>query len=868
MLWPWNDAPLDRFVVLLPGDASLDWGASTTVSARLTQRGAAAGVRPADLVLETRGGDGVWRVSAWDRVDAEAASFETGPLSGALDYRARRRDQATSARRLTPVAAPRFKAARAVDDGARGPKTFVLGEDAPVRARRGDWITVSGEPEAELASAALRLSSLQAPLPMRAGSGGSWSAGFPAQEDATLSFALVSADGRRDAAPPAYALAVLGDAKPAAELLSPQVPLQAGPREVIPIAYAARDDGALTKLELATRAQGKESRRALPLERGASEALGDAHLALKDYRPGVEVEFWIEAWDDASPPQGARSERGTVEIVDVDAAHAESLKARDAALAALDKAAEAAEAAAKAARSGDENAAREAARPVAGRMAAASGALMRWTQALAEDPRANPGLAEQADAAAQSLAEAAMEGLPKAESALAEKNLAAAAREQSALAEQARSAASALKEGSAVQNAQDMADRARGAERESADIERSLSALQSASPAELAELSKALAGVQEALEDLRKAVDALPEADPETSKVRDLPLDSARESAQKLQNALRSGDAAAAAKAARELAEKLSRVSKGLRESGMRSAQSRADKAKQGAGKVAQAWREAVAAQERAVESARRREAERQAGMLKEQKALVRRAQDEIESALSSSPPPEAERAARAAKQSLAQGRADDAARQLRQAAGACAAASAPARTRRCRAPSSPPRNRSSAACRRPRTIPPPRARRRTRRPPRRRRPRACAARSPRPRARSASCPAGRCGAWTARSASRSPAKARCAAATPPRASSARRPRSRSCRTARRARRAPKARPAAWARAWRCPSRCPAARCAAPGAARPARASAACACPRPTSTALRRSCARSSSARSARAAPPRTTPRSRSTSAA
>ncbi|PIR17682.1 MAG: hypothetical protein COV48_08400, partial [Elusimicrobia bacterium CG11_big_fil_rev_8_21_14_0_20_64_6] len=247
---PWLDAPLDRLVMLLPGDASVDWGASATVTARLTREGLAAGLRGADLVLETRGADGSWHEAAWSRVDGGSVTFETGGLTGTLDYRARRRDLVTSSRRLSSVAPPRFEDAKAIVHGARGTRTFILGEDSPVRARRGDWVTVRGRGAVAPASAALRLSSLPAPIFMRAAQDGSWSAGFLAQEDAMFSLLLVSADARRDSSPPSYSLSVLGDAKPVVELLSPQVPLQAGPGDRVTIAYVARDDGALTRLEL------------------------------------------------------------------------------------------------------------------------------------------------------------------------------------------------------------------------------------------------------------------------------------------------------------------------------------------------------------------------------------------------------------------------------------------------------------------------------------------------------------------------------------------------------------------------------------------------------------------------------------------
>lgn len=669
VLAPWLDAPLDRLVVLLPGDASVDWGASTTLTARLTPEGVSAGLRGADLTLETRGEDGAWRTSTWDAVNADFASFDTGALAGALDYRARRRDLVTSLRRLRAIPAPRFKDVKAIVHGTRGAKIFQLGVDAPVRARRGDWVTVRGTADAQIGSAALRLSTLPAPIAMREAGDGTWSAGFLAQEDAALSLFLVSVDERRDPSPPAYALSVLGDAKPAVELLSPQVPLQAGPRDAVTITYTARDDGALTRLDLIIHASKGDLRRALIFERGASQALGDTALSLRAYPPGSVVEFWLEASDDASPPQSARSEKGSVEVVDVDVAHTEALAAREKALKALDRAAEAAEAAAKAAASGNEEAARESAKPVAGLWSASAGALMAWNESARFDPRANPGLSEQAAAAAESLAAAGMEGLPKAASALEQRDLPKAAREHSALAEQARAAAAALRAGSSVQNAQDMSDRAFGAQREGRELSESIERMKGKlAPAEAAELQNALASVDAALAELQKTIDALPEASEETSKVRDLPLGGAREAASVLQRALKNGDAAGAAAAAKDLAEKLSRVSKGLRESGQRAARSQSARAKERAGRVAQAWREAVARQEKAVEAARRRENARLANIVRSQKELLLQTRDAIDSALASAPSAEAERAARAARASLAAGRIDETVKLLRAA--------------------------------------------------------------------------------------------------------------------------------------------------------------------------------------------------------
>ena len=187
-------------------------------------------------------------------------------------------------------------------------------------------------------------------------------------------------------------------------------------------------------------------------------------------------------------------------------------------------------------------------------------------------------------------------------------------------------------------------------------------------PSQLADLKNALAEVDQALEDLKKSIEALPESSQETSHVRELPLEEARRSAADLRQALQKGDAAAAAKAARELAQQLSRLSQGLRESGKRVAQNHAEKARASAARVNRAWKEAVDAQEKSVEAARGLVNALQAARLRAQKDLLRRTQDDIDSALASSPSPEAERDLREAARQLAAGKIDQTIKHLRSA--------------------------------------------------------------------------------------------------------------------------------------------------------------------------------------------------------
>ncbi|HXT01288.1 MAG TPA: hypothetical protein VN915_11475, partial [Elusimicrobiota bacterium] len=457
-LLPWNDAALARWVDVSPGDSSVDWGGPVSVTARPTGEARAAGVRSGALTLESRGADGAWRALPWTSADENEASWKTESLSAPLDYRVRWRDLTGRAYRLTPVAPPRWKRATATVREARGERSFVLGEDAAVRARRGDWVEIEGEPDGPLSAATLRLSA-DAPVALRQ-DGGVWKGGFPAAVDTTLTFDLVSGEGRRDPSPPVYSLTVAADAPPTAELLSPQVPLVASPQDSITVTWAARDDSAITGASLVVRSNGRERAIALPVPSPARpEALGDYSWSLDGFSPGARAEFWIEARDDASPPQVGRSEKGSVEIVDAAADHAAALAARDAADMAVERAAARAEAARDWAKKGDLAKSGEETQGLKQDWAAASKALDDWAKKSAADPRGDPGLAEEAQRSAEEFSQAGQDGLPAAEKALAKSDASSAAKEQGALADQARGVQQSMREGAKAQQVQDFADK-------------------------------------------------------------------------------------------------------------------------------------------------------------------------------------------------------------------------------------------------------------------------------------------------------------------------------------------------------------------------------------------------------------------------
>ncbi len=453
-----------------------------------------------------------------------------------------------------------------------------------------------------------------------------WKGGFTAAADATLTFELVSAEGRRDPSPPAYSLTVAVDAPPTAELLSPQLPLVASPQDSIVVTWAARDDSAVTAASLVVSAGGRE--RVIPLAVPSpprAEALGDYSWSLEGFAPGTRAEFWIEARDDASPPQVGRSEKGSVEIVDAEADHAAALAAARRGRRGGRAAAASAEAARDAARKGDlPGVERGDERGLKRDWEAARKALEDWAKQSASDPRGDPGLAEEAERAAEQFAQAGDEGLPAAEKALAQKDAPSAAREQGALADQARGVQQSLREGAKAQAVQDFADKMENGAKSGDEMAEAAGQLAArgkdgtVSAAELEKLEQSLAEIEKSLEELRKAVKGLPEISQEqaSGKTQDLPLDDAREAAGDLRRALESGDVAGAAKAAQKLAQRLKQLAKTLNEAGRRAAEAHGKKGSEAAARVQKAWQAAAQAQTAAVEAARKVENARVAQML------------------------------------------------------------------------------------------------------------------------------------------------------------------------------------------------------------------------------------------------------------
>ncbi len=560
LLRPWRDVPLERFVSVSPGDASVDWGKPATISARWLP-GAPAGHARHELTLWLDDG-ARWRRANWDKSGDGEQRFTADGLTAPLRYRLAWRDLESRDYALTPVLEPSLESPRARVHG-REPGWVPLSPAEPLLVMRGALVTVSGHPNQPISRAALALSSLPQPVEMRASASGDYEATFVAQEDAELRFSLETPDGRSSRDVAAYPLRVQPDQPPTIELLSPLEPVLAGPEDSIPIAYSAKDDGGLTKISLLLRAPGGAVRE-LPVEKlnGRLDFVGDTSLALAGLPLG-RAEFQLKAVDNASPPQAGLSAKGVVEIADLQGAHARTQKEWDKAEQSLKQAAGTLE--------------RRDLQALPQDWARAEQDLRQLAQSMAQDAYANPGIAEQTKSAADGLAAAQKSELPAAQRA-AQQHAADAAARQERLARRLEQARRMLADGRALQGLQDAFNQS-GRMAESGDsLQSKLDSLSrggKASKQDAAKLGEELGRIQKQLESLQKALESLPKAGPqaaEPAQAVSMPIQSARQNADALSRALERGDFAEAARLARKLSEDLAKIQQAVGQSAAGSA--------------------------------------------------------------------------------------------------------------------------------------------------------------------------------------------------------------------------------------------------------------------------------------------------------
>jgi hypothetical protein len=617
VLTPWRDARLDALVDVVPGDVRVAAGSS----ARLGARWRAAGAGGA-LALEVREPGGSWETAA----AGPAPSFETRPLAAPLEYRAAFHALRGRTFTVTPTAPPRLRDAtlRAVPPGRpAAAREFPLDGSSELALPRGSAVTVRGRPPSGAATAALEVSGMGR-LPMRPVDGG-LEASFVLAADASVSVRVAEPGSPADPAPAALLLRAQDDKPPVVELLSPAFEAQVSPRERLPVVFSAKDDNGVAAVFLHWRGpdgrEGKAQARAWSASQ--REVLAQYDWDLSAWSAPARLEFWLEAVDDAAPrPNAALSARGSVRLLDLDAAHQRALRASDDAEASL-RALARKEASLRAALG----------RPGDGAWRALEGELEAdWPRALraaseaassaAADPYAAAGAAASARLASAELESLSASARPRARALSRAGDMAGAAAARAVLEAGARRAADELSQGREAQSMRELWNAAQrmgqASDDSAAALERAASG-QALSSEERERLSGALRELERQAGALAQALSALPAADPGSlreagRKVYTIPLEDALKASRGLQEALARGDYAAAARLAKELSGELARLREALsgaaRDLGGKGALAEEERR---LAELDSSWRDATREQAGALESAGRARAQAQA---------------------------------------------------------------------------------------------------------------------------------------------------------------------------------------------------------------------------------------------------------------
>ncbi len=568
VLAPWRDVPLERFVAIAPGDANVEWGSAVKLAARF-DGGAPAGRDRRELKLWLDGGDG-WKAARWDSFTESGGDYNVEELSRPLRYRLTWRDLESRTYALAPVSLPELDALQALIHGPE-PVAAALTAAEPLSVLRGTMITISGRPNQPLASARIKLSTLPAPITMKLQPSGEYAASLVVQEDALLRFELEATDGR-DNTGSAYSIKALPDMPPKIELLSPLEPLAASPRDTIAVSYSAADDGGLTKISLLVRAKGMPQREILLQKPGGKrEVAGEFPWELAGL-PFGHVEFQLKAVDNASVPQTGLSSAGTVELVDFAAGHEQAEKSWSKAEESLKTLAALEERARTQITQPDPATVDRESSELSKSWDEAAEDYLQWSRAMEKDAYANPGLAEAAKAEAQSLEESRGKELPEALKAAKAGDNAAAQRRHETLAARVKQAQRLLSEGRKLQGLQDFYSEAGRMNQSGSDLQSKLDSLAqkgAADPQAMAELKAGLEKLQKQMDELSKAMQAMPKVDANSPEAKsrqtyELPLNEARSQADELASAMARGDLKAAAEIAKRLSESLAKIQRAL----------------------------------------------------------------------------------------------------------------------------------------------------------------------------------------------------------------------------------------------------------------------------------------------------------------
>ena len=636
---------MESLLVLEPGNARALWGSSVKIEARWKGRGEGTDSRPE---LELRQESGPWRAAPWDPKSGGFV-YTIASLTSPVEYRARHKDLRSSAYRLTPVPFPRFTelSARLRLPGAQSKsRELKLEAGAEISALQGSWVVLRGKPDRALSSARMSLSTLAGPSAMSPLPGGDWEGSFRLIESGLLRLELAAEDSMRDPDPVPFPLRALEDKPPSVELLSPAFDAEISPRERLPVAFEARDDYGLSRVSLLARLKdGPETEIPVRALESPLEFLGDFSLDLSRFPAGAEVELRVKAADAASPrAQSSVSAPVILRLRDFEGLHQKARTRWMYTQAVLDMLAQREAAAEKHARlmaqSGPDKM-EEYSRIQRGLDEVldkdwdrASSALDELTQALSEDPYANPGMAETAKAASRAMKEMRGEEFGKAKEAGRSGEHERSARLHQALKEKVGRTSELLKEGGEVQAFQDYWNEAHRMDQAGSElsgkIERMAQGGKTPSAEELRELKEAFDSLKSQMEALTRSIQSLPKAEPGSPKDKNrktfvVPLGQAASTMNALQNALAAGDFKAAARIAKKLSEDLAKVRQSIADAARaQAAQSPGEQAARKMDEALDLWRDVVEGQSRSLKMTQGLEEERAKALRAGQERLLR----------------------------------------------------------------------------------------------------------------------------------------------------------------------------------------------------------------------------------------------------
>lgn len=135
---------------------------------------------------------------------------------------------------------------------------------------------------------------------------------FPVQRDARYHFSLTTRRGEKLEERRSHTIRAIADAPPEIAMLAPAADVELRDNQTITIAYAAKDDFSVAKIELVVEVVGSKDPKRLPIAANSEltpkkEGTYGWHVAELALTPGAEARFYLEATDNnaiAGPQRG------------------------------------------------------------------------------------------------------------------------------------------------------------------------------------------------------------------------------------------------------------------------------------------------------------------------------------------------------------------------------------------------------------------------------------------------------------------------------------------------------------------------------------------------------------------------------------